>query len=283
MKRIGAILALSLVIILACAPLALAANFGVDEGASSPKNGATGQSIDNMGFKVYFTDEVYSTKNQKSNAQKCQILDNKGNEIPIRVAFSKSEKNMVLVLADINKKNKDNKTTTIRSLTKYTLVIDKGFKSTAGQEMDEYRTSFETLNSKSSMRASMGMMGVMVVGMIFFTSKEAKRKAKEENQSKAPTVNPYKVAKKTGKSVEDIVAKDQKKKEKSASALARKERHKRENKVEISSNNMRVSAPRPISEAGSTYKRPKVDTQGKKNTNPKNQSGKQKNKNNKKK
>ena len=100
---------------------------------------------------------------------------------------------------------------------------------------------------------------------------------------KAPTVNPYKVAKKTGKSVEDIVAKDQKKKEKSASALARKERHKRENKVEISSNNMRVSAPRPISEAGSTYKRPKVDTQGKKNTNPKNQSGKQKNKNNKKK
>lgn len=276
MKRIGAILALSLILIMSCGAMVFAADFGVEQ--TSPKNGATGQSIDNMGVKVYFTEDVYSKQNQKANSKKCTLTDNKGKKIPSRVAFSSDEKNVMLVIADTTKK------TTIKSETKYTLTIDSGFTSASGQEMDKYETSFTTLNQKTSMRVSMGMMGVMVVGMIFFTSREAKKQAREANTKKEAPVNPYKEAKKSGKSVEEIVAKDQKKKEKAAVAAERKARHQRENKEEITSDNMRVPAPRPISAAGSTYKAPvaKAANQNKnknKSTNPKNQSGKQKNQN----
>ncbi|MEA4922334.1 MAG: hypothetical protein VB031_03085 [Eubacteriaceae bacterium] len=281
MKRIGALLALALILIMSCGSLAFASDFGIEK--TAPKDGATGQAIDNMGVKVYFTEAVYSKKYQKANAKKCHLLDNKGKKIPSRVAFSSDEKNVMLVLADTSKDAK--KKASIKSETKYTFVMDGGFTSADGDTMDKYTMSFKTLNQKTSMRVSMAMMGVMVVGMIFFTSREAKKQAKEAANKKEAPVNPYKESKRTGKSVEEIVAKDQKKKEKVAAAQAKKARHKRENKEEISSDNMRVPAPRPISAAGSTYKYPvaKSSAQNRsKNTNPKNQSGKQKNKNKKK-
>ena len=62
------------------------------------------------------------------------------------------------------------------------------------------------------------MMGVMIVGMVFFTSRSAKKEAEKQRQEskKSETVNPYKEAKKTGKSVEEIVRKDAARKAKEA-------------------------------------------------------------------
>ena len=60
---------------------------------------------------------------------------------------------------------------------------------------------------------SLGMMVVMFGGMIVVTSKAAKKNIEEERK-KQDKVNPYKEAKKTGKSVEEIVEKDQKRKAK---------------------------------------------------------------------
>jgi hypothetical protein len=52
--------------------------------------------------------------------------------------------------------------------------------------------------------------------MIFFSMRSAKKAMEKENdqKQKKDTVNPYKEAKRTGKSVEEIVEKDKKKKAK---------------------------------------------------------------------
>lgn len=129
--------------------------------------------------------------------------------------------------------------------------------------------------------------------MIFFTSRSAKKAAEKEQEKKGKpeTVNPYKEAKRTGKSVEEIVEKDQKRKAKQAEALAKqkeKEAKWRQRRLERekAASTKKVSV-RNRSAAGSDYKvtvkkpePPKHSSKG--TTNPKNQSGKQKNKNKKK-
>ena len=111
-----------------------------------------------------------------------------------------------------------------------------------------------------------------------------------EQGNKSEPVNPYKEAKRTGKSVAEIVEQDKKRKAKQAEAAAKKKAY--EDKIieeELAKAkaalNKRVSAPKPISAAGSNTKVKVVKTQNaqkkKGTTNPKNQTGKQKNSKNK--
>ena len=280
MKRIGAIACLVVFM--------MTMTMGIAMGASelkvekiSPKDKATDMAMDNMGFKVYFNQDVY--EKQKDNKKFCSIKDSKGKEVPSLVVSSKKEKKVMMVLADTT--NKDIK---IKGKTKYTLTIEEGFKSDSGGSLAEkYESSFTTLNPSSSMWISMGMMGVMVIGMVFFSSREAKRqKEKETPEKKHKAVNPYKEAKRTGKSVEEIVAAEEKKK---AKREAKRERQKKENKVEIASDNIRVKRKAPISAVGIKYKdpapkeKPKAQSQSNKNHSGKNHQNKNHNKNHKKK
>jgi homospermidine synthase len=110
----------------------------------------------------------------------------------------------------------------------------------------------------------MGLMGVMMVGMIVFTSLSAKRQLKKQEEEEVASsdvkVNPYKVAKVTGKAVEDVVAKTEKEKEK-ARAQAQKKKGKIqsqekttvESDTEQGKDTQRVTGPRPVSATGSTY------------------------------
>ena len=141
------------------------------------------------------------------------------------------------------------------------------------------------------------MMVVMIVGMIFFSSRSAKKamEKEKEEKGKSETVNPYKEAKRTGKSVEEIVEKDKKRKAKQAEAEEKRRAEEKKIQEEVAEklrkeSNKRVSKARPISAAGSTYKvevkktaKPSGGNNKKGNTNPKNQTGKQKNSKNKKK
>lgn len=278
MKRIGTILCLALCIIIGGGVSAFGAS-ALEIDKTSPADGSTGMSVDNMGVKVFFKQDVYDKKNSENNAKLCKLIDDKGKVIPSKVVFSERNKEVMLVLADLSKGK-----VKIKGKTKYSLKIDKGFVAADGSVMDKSeKVTFETLDPQASMTVSMVMMGLMVVGIIFFTSREAKKTAKEaaNGKKKDDKVNPYKVAKETGKSVEAIVEKENKRKEKIAAAKAKKERHARENKVEIASDNIRVSQKRPISEGGGTYKHKKAKKnapQKSKSTNPKNQRGKQKNK-----
>jgi hypothetical protein len=257
MKKIGALISLALLLVLFSTSFAFAAPFSVD--ATSPKDGETGMAVDNMGVKVEFSQAVYSEKYEADNIKQFKLVDSKGKTVPVRVVFNPKDTHIVLVLADTANG------AVINGSTKYTLTIGAELSAADGTLLGkEEKVAFETLNPSTSMTSSMVMMGVMVVGMVYFTSRTAKKDAEKAKVKKDESVNPYKVAKETGKTVEEIVAMEQKKKEKKTQKEAKKQRHVAENKVEIVSNNMRVSKARPISAGDGKYKTGKAAIAAKK-------------------
>ena len=141
---------------------------------------------------------------------------------------------------------------------------------------------------KKSVLKNYALMFVMMGGMVFFSTKSTQHQQQKEKveKGKHDTVNPYKEAKRTGKSVAEIVAKDQQKKQKEAAAQAKRDAKRAKEKEEERREELnihRVAGPKPISAAGGKYKVPtKVKAEPQKSskgtTRPKNQSGKQKNK-----
>ncbi|MCR5135441.1 MAG: Ig-like domain-containing protein [Clostridiales bacterium] len=259
-KRIGAILVLALILAGAMTVTAFGAKSSLEVVSTTPKDGDTGMAIENMGVKVFFSEEIYSTDNAPGNIGKCSMKDEDGNKVPTQVVFSAEDPTVMLVLADPN-----NSKTDIKGNSEYTLTIDEGFVAVSGNELAEpYTVKFTTLNPRNSMIISMGMMVAMIGGMLFFTMRDAKKKTEEgKKKTGYEAVNPYKEAKRTGKSVEDIVAEEKKKKEKfeakeaKEAKKARREKEDEEEAEEAKNDNLRVPRPRPISEAGSGYKAPK--------------------------
>lgn len=289
MKRTGAIVCLIIMALTMLAPASFAAktdaaaagtsNFKIL--SSTPEDDAKGVSVENLSVKIYFdTDMLPKTeKARKANNKQFTLTDPDGKKLPIKVYYSHKEKGLLMVVSD----NVDNDVE-IKGATKYKLTIGSDLKSTDGTKFGKTETiSFTTLDQSKSTTVYMIMMGVMIVGMVFFTSRSAKKEAEKQKQEgkKSETVNPYKEAKRTGKSVEEIVRKDAERKAKEAE---KREKQRREDALleddedEVSSN-IRVSKPRPISASGSEYKVKVKKTQhsNKGTTNPKNQTGKQKN------
>ncbi len=303
MKRIGALICLIVITMCMLAPASFAANNSADSGfkidSSTPADNATGVSVENLSVKIYFSKEVLPDSSdsktakaiRKANAKAFKLTDNKGNKIPISVYYSHKEKKDGLLMVVSDTIDSD---ITIKGDTEYTLTIGKNLQATDGTKLGKTQTiTFRTLDQSKSTRVYTIMMVVMIVGMIFFTSRSAKKAAEKEQQEKkgkTETVNPYKEAKRTGKSVEEIVEKDQKRKAKLAEAEAKKKEKEakweaEELAREKAAHTKKVSARRPISAAGSTYKHAvKVQKPAeqkhtnKGTTNPKNQSAKQKNK-----
>ncbi len=267
MKRIGAIICLSMIMILATASVAFGVDSALEVEDTYPQDGATGAAVDNMGVKITFNKDVYSDKNEDANRELCHLIDKHGNEMPTKVVFSKKDRKVVLVLADSQRR------TRAKGNTQYAVTIDKGFKAADGSSLGEKcEVKFTTLNPKNSLKVSLGMMAVMGGATIFLAMretkkakdpkarKEAEKKAKEKERSKEN--NPYKVAKKKGKSVEEVVAAREKKKEKQRIAdekrqeriEARADKREEKRKIKNRKYNLKVERPRSISEAGSTYK-----------------------------
>ncbi len=261
MKRIVALSIMAMMIVMLAAPVAFASTFKVT--SISPKDDAKGMALDNLGVKVTFSEEVYSEKNEKVNTKACKLIEieetehedgeitkKDGQEIPLLVVFDPENKNSMMALADGSGKK------AIKSDVEYRFELDESFVSADGDTLDESTViNFRTQNTSTTMGISVVMMIVMVVGMVFFTARSQKKKAEKDAKEKNNTsgVNPYKEAKTTGKSVEEIVAREAKKK---AKANEKKKRQEEENKVEIASDNVRVAKPRPISAVGAKYKHP---------------------------
>lgn len=223
MKRIGAILCM-IIIMFMMAPSASAAGFDISK--TSPKEGANDVPLENMGVKVIFNQEVYNKDNEDVNKQACKLVDNKGNEVDSVVIFNKEAKDVVLVLAKME--DSKGKSIKIKPTTNYKLVIDGNFKAANGETLGETKeVKFRTLNPSTSMKISMGMMFVMIIGMIFASSKAMKKQEENTNQhKKEEKFNPYKVAKETGRSVEQVLAEEKKRREKEAAKEAAKEARK---------------------------------------------------------
>ncbi len=307
MKRIGAMICVMMMAITMLAPACLAVN--EDNAATSkgrlvlektsPEDGSEGVAVDNLSLKVYFSKDVQpaSDKIRKENAKMFVLKNEEGKKVPVKVYYSDDEEGLMLVAADvIGNKKKDVK---IESDEKYTLTIKAGMRATDGTTLgkDEIVT-LKTLNQAGSTTVYIILMVLMMGGMIFFTMKSAKKaeeKEKEERQFK-DGVNPYKLAKKKGKSVEEIVAQENKKRQKKEEALAKKREAEEALEAEIiekirRESNKRVSKPKPISAGGSKYKVKVITSSGKQvetpkesiaktgkgTTNPKGRSGKSKN------
>lgn len=284
MKRIGAIVCLIMMLVLMSASVCFAGQGDLVIKEQYPKDGATGTAVENASIKIWFNQDVRpkTTEIRKANKKAVHLVDEKGKEVPIYVAYSGKEEGLMMVLSSNEAK--------IEGKTKYTLTIDQSFQATSGDTLAEgNKVTFKTLDQSQTMRVNMIMMVVMMVGMIFFSTKSMKKQMEKENaeKGKQETVNPYKEAKRTGKSVEEIVEKDRKNKEKQAAAAAKREAKRakvikeEEEDSEVSSSNKRVAGPRPISAAGGKYKAPKKASSKNENhkgtTRPKNQTGKQKN------
>ena len=292
MKRTGVLLCLLLMMMLMSASVCFAEEGGLKIEAQSPENGATGTAVENASLKIWFNQDVRPQSEQvrQANEKAIKLVDEKGKNIPIYVAYSPDEEGLMMVLSDNSAQ--------IQGDTEYTLTIDPSFQAASGDTLAEGdKVSFTTLNQSQATTVNMIMMGVMMVGMIFFTSRSMKKQQEKEKaaKGKTETVNPYKEAKRTGKSVEEIVEKDKKNKEKQAAAAAKRAYKNQRAKAakekadkNTSSDKKRVAGPRPISAAGGQYKPAKKkaqksqqNQQKKGNTRPKNQTGKQRNTKNK--
>lgn len=296
MKRIGAFVCFMIMMVSVLAPAAFAENnansqkSGFTIETSTPHDGDTGVSVENLSVKIYFSKDVMpaNDKIEKANAKAFKLTNEKGKKLPIQVYYSDKEEGLLMVVSDITNRG-DDKKLRIEGDTNYTLTIDDSLQAADGTKFGKKEIiKFKTLDQSKSTMVYTILMVVMMVGMVYFTTKSTKKAMEKENQEKgkSETVNPYKEAKRTGKSVEEIVEKDKQRKAKQAEALAKKrakdaelEALLEEEEEEISSNK-RVAKPRPISEAGSQYKVTVKKTQPepkKGSTNPKGQSGKQKN------
>ena len=316
MKRAGAFICVLIMTVMLMAPGAFAADGDADAAAaktslemlsSSPEDGATGVAVDNLSVKIRFNKDVMPASDQikKANAKQFKMVDAEGSKIPVKVYYSEKDEGMILVAADVyssgSSKNR------IKGDENYTLTIGRNFQATDGSTTgQQISIGMTTLNQGRSTAIYMVLMILMMAGMVFFTlrsTKKAEQKKKEEREYKEG-VNPYKEAKKSGKSVEEVVAKQSKKKAKKEEALRRQKEAEAAIEAEIiekirKESNKRVAAPRPITSAGSTLTLKVTKDSGEKvsaseieakaaerknnkgTTNPKNQSGKSRNKKNK--
>lgn len=286
MKRLGAIVSLTLLIVMMSTSLAFAGTLELVDSYPRDKDG--GFQIENTGVKLYFNQDVVNKDNEAINDKAIKILNAKGKKMPIHTYYSTKEEGLVLVLVEgILDTNAD-----------YTLQVTDEFISASGEPLLEpINITFKTRDTSKDMAVNMGLMGVMFVGVLVFSSRNMKKQMMKEQEEKAKEqkVNPYKVSKETGKSVQEIVESDLKEKEKKARKESKKQGQdvrssgkasKSETESEKKINHYKVTGPKPISLAGSTYKTGRKAEAEKKaeaarkagTTRPKNQSGKAKNK-----
>ncbi len=259
MKRIGSILCLAALIVTMTASVCFGAQSLKVE--SYPENGQKNTSIENMGVKLTFNSEVGDKKSMKKNADCFSITDDKGKKIPIRVFYDPKDSTKMMVLADAVAIAND-KDLRIKDNTEYTLHISGDFVDNEGNELGkDTDITFRTLNQSQNTKVYMVMMVIMMGGMFFFTSRQAKKqmeKQQEESGVKEEPFNPYKEAKRTGKSLEEVIAAHEKEVAKREAKAARKAKRNAASddddyEYEEDNGNYKVKGPRPISAGGSSY------------------------------
>lgn len=258
MKRIGAIVCLAALIVTMTASVCFGAQSLkiVDQ---YPNDGQKNTTKDNMCVKLWFNNDMDSEELQKVNKDCFTITDPKGKKLPIKVYYNNpKDKKQIMVLADTAKINT---TKDIKDNTEYTLTISGKLQDKDGNVLGEdQKISFTTLNQGQSTKIYMIMMVVMMGGMFIFSSRQMKKQAakdQEEGKVREEPFNPYKEAKKTGKSVEEVIAIHEKEMAKKAAKEAKKASHQQDDDdddyEEEDSGNYRVKGPKPVSAGGSSY------------------------------
>ncbi|MDO4552614.1 MAG: hypothetical protein Q4C22_03665, partial [Bacillota bacterium] len=250
MRRTSVVLCLSLIIVVLSGAFAFGAGFELE--SSYPEEGSSNSVIQNVAVKLTFTANITSEEAQALNQDCFSITDADGEEVAFTPTYD-AEKypNDVWLMVSPGIR--------LTSDTEYAVVISPDMQSSDGDLLgEEVVVSFKTRNIERDNNVNMILMVGMMVGLIAFGSFETKRQLKKQAESKGETekVNPYKEAKKTGKSVEDIVAKTEKqkarvaKKYEASQARRVKDAESREEEDELPEGVKRVREPRSVKAAG---------------------------------
>ncbi len=248
--------ALIIMIFTACA--AFADGSGLELVETYPKDQQKNTSVENLSVKLTFNNPVTAEANQSANSSCFSLTDPEGNSLPIKVYFNPDVDTQILVLFDTDSD------TVIASNSEYTFKISGDFVDDAGNTLGADKTlTFTTLNQKLNTSIYMIMMVVMMGGMFFFSSRQAKKQASESSAAggaapaKDAPFNPYKEAKRTGKSVAEVMAEHDKEVARQAAKDARKAKKAEvveEEEEELTlPGRYRVHGPRPIAAAGAKY------------------------------
>lgn len=251
MKRLSLIALLTAVMITAASMMC----FADDELkllSSYPEDGQKNTSMENLGVKLTFNHPINSDEAKKTDLSKFAIYDEDGKAVPVQVLFSEKNDGLVLVLADVDKGF------TAKNNSEYKLVISKGVVDNEGRELAAEQTvSFRTYNQRVNNIVNMVMMFVMFGGIMLLSVRQNNMKEEEETPKDAPkeaAFNPYREAKRTGKTIDEVKAEQAKKEEKEAKKKARRKKKtegpnekKIENCAELLNNVYHVHAPAPIS------------------------------------
>ena len=251
MKKISLIAILTSIMIIAASAFCFA-DGGFDLSSSFPEDGQTNTSMENLGVKLVFSKPLNSDAAQKANADKFAIYDEDGKAIPVQILFSDEENGLVLVLADIDKgfvaKNNSD----------YKLVVSGELVDNDGDVLGADKTiTFKTYNQRVNNMVNMVMMMVMFGGIMVLSLRQNNvKKEEEEPETPKEAFNPYKEAKRTGKTVEEVKEEQAKKEAKEAKKKARKKKSaeappekKIDNCAELLNNVYHVHAPAPINKA----------------------------------
>lgn len=271
MKRASAIALIITIVLMMTSVFAFAEGAGdFTLKASYPENGQKNTTVENMSVKLKFTQEIDSKGKYAKQNQKCfTIKPEKGKKLPLKVLSNPKNKKEIIVLVDVVKIKKSGKNPrrVIRDNTKYQLIIDKNLRDNRGVELKENKVvEFKTINQSWNTRVYMVMMIVMMIAMFGFMAYQAKRSTESnvhKKTGKSENFNPYKEAKKTGKSIEEVMAKHEKERSKkgdphtgrSAKDQAKFEAYLNEFTVEEKRKRgkFRVKGPHRISDAGSSF------------------------------
>ena len=240
---------------------------GLELVSSYPEDNQKNTSIENLGVKLTFNHPINSEDAKKADEGKFKIVDEDGDVVPTQVLFSEKNDGLVLVLANMDEEYK------VKNNAEYKLTIDAGLVDNEGNTMDQAKTiTFRTYNQKVNTMVNMVMMFVMFGGLMFFTMRQNLKKEEEEpvETAKEAAFNPYKEAKRTGKSVEEIQAAQAKKEAKAAKKKARKaktdeekQEKKIENCAELLNNVYHVHAPAPTNKADRSIEALRASQKGK--------------------
>lgn len=215
MKRMGRILSLTVIIVLLSAGIGFAGSLTLED--TFPQEGKANLNPQNVAVKLIFSEKISDPLTAAQNKHSFAIVDEEGNAIEFEPLYNEV-KYPNEVWLQIN--------TVLEQNTKYKVTVFQGMVSDRGNTLDEdLELNFATRDTDKDSKGYMMLMFVMVGGMMVFTVVDARRKVKKETAQKKTDskVNPYKESKRTGKSVEDIVAKTDKQKQQKAKKRKRLE------------------------------------------------------------
>ena len=225
---------------------------------SYPKDGATNAAVENLGAKLTFSSPVDSAENQAANANCFKIINPEEKELPIKVLYNPKDEAEVLVVYDVNAGGQ----MVSRRPETYKIFISGDFMNNEGETLGEDITlTFTTINQSRNNRIYFVSLFLMIAVMSVMSMRQAGKKAAEAQAAATPTkdepFNPYKEAKRTGKSVEEVIAAHEKEVAKMEAKAAKKGTAPKEyvfdDDDDWDTGTYKVKGPRPASAAGSKF------------------------------